>query len=71
MEDMSYDGDKFLGAYDSTDELIKAAEVYVNERHSSRSRLDLYVNEVELNGKPDEITKQSKLTTRYTIEEYT
>ena len=67
MEDMSYDGDKFIGVYDSIKNLTNAAEAYVEKCSSAPS---LYFNEVYLNGDPDNIIKQAKLTVKYTIEEY-
>lgn len=68
MEDMSYDGDKFIGVYDSVKNLTNAAEAYTEKCSSCPS---LYINEVVLNGDPDNTIKQSALTIRYTIEEYT
>ena len=50
MEDMSYDGNEFIGAYNSLEELTSAAAKYTEKQTSVP---DLFFREVELNGEPE------------------
>lgn len=67
MDDLHYEGEKFVGVYSSTDKMLEAASKYAKECSSTP---DLFFNEVDLDGLPTNEFRQAKLTLKYVVEEY-